>query len=163
MNVIKPPLTMKEPAPSCVFDRVLLMLTQAFLYFAVSIYIGRTIFGKSEDIIESDNLFICCVWTCYLINIHFFVMTTLEQVLICGPLCILHSAAIIFYLCESFSCATVILRCLQDLSPPCYKCSTTVGLKVVQWACCVQSSFTSMSMMPFSTCALSFFTLLNLL
>lgn len=32
----KPPLTMKEPEPSCVFDRVL--LTQAFLNFAVRVY-----------------------------------------------------------------------------------------------------------------------------
>lgn len=48
----------------------------------------------------------------------------------------LHKAAIIFYLCESLSCITVILRCLQDLFPPCFKYSTTVGLKVVQWACC---------------------------
>ena len=49
---------MKEPATSFVFDGVLLTLTQAFLYY---IYIGRTIFSKSEDSFKSDNLFICCV------------------------------------------------------------------------------------------------------
>lgn len=54
----------------------------------------------------------------------------------------LHKAAVISSFYGSLPCITVILRCLKDLFPPCYKYSTTVGLKVVQWACSVQSSFT---------------------
>lgn len=59
----------------------------------------------------------------------------------------LHKAAIIYYI---FMWIFILYNCnLEVLTgsffPPCFKHSTPVGLKVVQWACSVQSSFTAVT------------------